>query len=93
MGRYVFSIEGMTCDHCADSIQTALEGLDDNVRAIVSFSRQNAQIESDNVTEERLQDAIESKGFRVVEKKLTAFAQTNLAENQHLAVMTGCRSS
>jgi mercuric reductase len=70
MGRYVFSIEGMTCDHCADSIQTALEGLDDNVRAIVSFSRQNAQIESDNVTEERLQDAIESKGFRVVEKKI-----------------------
>ena len=66
MGQYHFAIEGMTCDHCADSIQTALEDLDEDVRAVVSFSNKSAQIETENVTEDRLQDTIVAKGFRVI---------------------------
>jgi len=66
MRRYEFSIDGMTCDHCASSIQTALEGLDGDVRAEVSFVKKSALVESDNVSEIRLLDAIEAKGFQAV---------------------------
>ena len=68
MARYDFSIEGMTCDHCASGIKTALEGLDGDVRADVSFSNKSALVESDNVSEIRLLDAIEAKGFQAVAK-------------------------
>ncbi len=73
MRRYDFSIEGMTCDHCASSIKTALEGLDGDVRANVSFSKKSALVESDNVSENRLLDAIEAKGFQAVAKNDTNF--------------------
>jgi mercuric reductase len=72
MGHYDFSIEGMTCGDCASEIKTSLESLDDDVRADISFSTRSAHVDTDNVTKDQLQDAIEAKGFQVNDARLPA---------------------
>ena len=66
MIEHSFQIEGMTCDHCAESIEKALSQLS-NVRATVNFNEGTATVEApDTVQPIKLVKTIENKGFRVV---------------------------
>ncbi len=56
-------ISGMTCDHCAQSAQDALNSLE-GVNASVSFDEGMAKVESQGVVDNKqLLKAIESKGY------------------------------
>ena len=66
MIEHRFHIEGMTCDHCAESIEEALSQLS-NVRATVNFHKGTATVEApDTVQSTKLMRTIENKGYRVV---------------------------
>ena len=63
MSTLTLQITGMTCDHCAQSAQKALNDLP-GVRAQVSFAEGRAQIESDgDINRTQLLDAVKSKGY------------------------------
>lgn len=64
MTTFTLNITGMTCDHCAQNAQEALNALP-GVRAEVSFAEGQAQVETDDkVATARLLDAVASKGYR-----------------------------
>jgi len=63
MNKLAIQITGMTCDHCAQSAQDALNALD-GVNASVSFEEGIAKVEIQrNVDNGLLLKAIESKGY------------------------------
>lgn len=63
MNTLNIQITGMTCDHCAQSAQDALNTLD-GVNASVSFKEGVAKVETqDGVDNSQLLKAIESKGY------------------------------
>jgi len=64
MTTFTLIITGMTCDHCAQSAQAALNALP-GVRAEVSFAEGRAQVETDgNVATSQLLAAVAAKGYR-----------------------------
>ena len=68
MKTAIFKIEGMNCDACANTIKS-LVAKEPGVRmASVSFSERQARVLYDpqSVQEDRLVDAIQKPGFRVV---------------------------
>ena len=57
-------VSGMTCDHCAQNAQDALNALA-GVSASVSFEKQMAVVETNGTTQNKqLLEAIENKGYR-----------------------------
>jgi len=63
MTTLTIQITGMTCDHCAQSAQDALNALD-GVTASVSYNEGLARVETQGVIDSnRLRKAIESKGY------------------------------
>lgn len=44
----IIKIEGMSCEHCANSVKNALEELDGISKVEVSLNNKNAQIEYDD---------------------------------------------
>ncbi len=71
MKTTVFDVEGMNCDACADAIKSFVEK-EPGVRMVsVSFSDRNARVLYDPqaVAEDRLVDAIQRPGFRVVRRE------------------------
>jgi len=63
MNKIHIQISGMTCDHCAQSAQDALNALE-GINASVSFDEKMASIETQaNVDSRLLIKAIESKGY------------------------------
>jgi mercuric reductase len=66
MALYEFQIDGMTCDHCADSISGELNHLT-GVEAKVSLHRKNAIVHAEGtVSKSQIVAAIEKNGFSVV---------------------------
>lgn len=66
MSTQILEITGMTCDHCAQSAQDALNALP-GVHASVSFTKRRAQIETDGqVSSTHLIDAVKSKGYGAI---------------------------
>ncbi|WP_111748537.1 mercury(II) reductase [Salinisphaera orenii] len=58
-----FAITGMTCEHCARTIEEALNALS-GVRADVTYPARRAQVElSDGADETALIDAVRAKGY------------------------------
>lgn len=68
MKTTIFKIEGMSCDACANTIRSIVEKEPGVRMASVSFSGRLARVLYDPqaVAEERLVDAIQKPGFRVV---------------------------
>ena len=68
MKTTIFKIEGMNCDACANTIKNLLEKESGVRMASVSFSERLARVLYDpqSVQEDRLVDAIQKPGFRVV---------------------------
>ena len=63
MNTHTLQITGMTCDHCAQSAQNALNALD-NVTASVSYNDGLATVQAgENIAVSQLLEAVESKGY------------------------------
>ena len=73
MKTAIFKIEGMNCDACANTIKSLVEKEPGVRMASVSFSERQARVLYDPqaVQEDRLVDAIQKPGFRVVEREAT----------------------
>jgi mercuric reductase len=64
MNMQTLRISGMSCDHCAKSIEEALSGVAGVVKAEVSYEQGTAQVEiKGNLDSSKLIDAIKAKGF------------------------------
>jgi copper chaperone len=68
MKTTIFKIEGMNCDACANTIKSLVEKEPGVRMASVSFGERLARVLYDpqSVQEDRLVDAIQKPGFRVV---------------------------
>jgi copper chaperone len=68
MKTATFKIEGMNCDHCANTIKALVEKQPGVQMAAVSFGEGEARVLYDPqaIGEERLIAAIQEPGFRVV---------------------------
>jgi len=72
MKTTIFKIEGMNCDACANTIKSLVEKEPGVRMASVSFNDRQARVLYDPkfVEEERLVDAIQKPGFRVVGREV-----------------------
>ena len=68
MKTAIFRIEGMSCDACANTIKNIVQREPGVRLATVSFNERQARILYDprSVHEDRLVEAIQQPGFRVV---------------------------
>jgi len=67
MKTTIFKIDGMSCDGCAETIQTLIEKEPGVRMASVSFDEQAARVyDPQSVQESRLVDLVQKPGFRVV---------------------------
>jgi copper chaperone CopZ len=68
MKTTIFKIEGMNCDACANAIKSLVEKEPGVRMASVSFSDRLARVlyDPEAVAEDRLVDAIQRPGFRVM---------------------------
>ena len=71
MKTALFRIEGMSCEGCADTIETLVEREPGVRMASVSFDQRRARVLYDPrlTGEQRLVDAIQRPGFRVVARE------------------------
>ena len=83
-----FDIEGMTCDHCARSIEEALHKIP-GVAARVSFADKRAEIEApDGVSERQLLAAISAKGYGAsLADDTAAAAKKGQGAGLHVAIL------
>ena len=60
-------VSGMTCRHCVESVESALEGTAGVKRIEVSLDESvvEVQYESDEITTDELKEIIENQGFDV----------------------------
>ncbi|OGA46915.1 MAG: mercury(II) reductase [Betaproteobacteria bacterium RIFCSPLOWO2_12_FULL_62_58] len=64
VGTYTLAVSGMTCDHCAQSVEKVLAALVGVVTAQVSYQNKTARVETqDGITESALIAAVRSKGY------------------------------
>ena len=64
MSTYTLAISGMTCDHCAQTVEKALASVGGVVKAQVSYQDGTAKVEThDGVTESALINAVKNKGY------------------------------
>ncbi|HLB16651.1 MAG TPA: mercury(II) reductase [Burkholderiales bacterium] len=65
MSTVVLAVEGMTCDHCARTLERALGAVDGVTRAAVAYPSATARVETDGgVPDAALLDAVRAKGYR-----------------------------
>lgn len=80
-------ITGMTCDHCAQSAQDALNALE-GVNASVSFEQGLAQVNTqDTVDNNQLLKAIESKGYSATIQTMRGTATNGDGNGLHIAIV------
>lgn len=60
----VFTVEGMTCDHCEKTVTKALLGLDKQAKILIDRTHNTVQVESEQARE-ALANAITEEGYRV----------------------------
>jgi len=64
-GPVELAITGMTCEHCARTVENALAGVPGVARATVSYAEGTARVESSQpVSPAALFDAVRAKGYR-----------------------------
>ncbi|HID17103.1 TPA: heavy metal translocating P-type ATPase, partial [Candidatus Bathyarchaeota archaeon] len=69
--KLVFSISGMSCASCAQTIEKKLSGLKGVSRAAVNFAAEKAIVEYDPtaITQRNIEDAVAEAGYGVVHEK------------------------
>ena len=64
------SIEGMSCNHCKMSVEKAVGSIEGVTNVEVSLENKNAIVKSNvEIDEEKIKNAIEEEGFKVVDIK------------------------
>lgn len=68
--KKIINVDGMSCEHCAASVKTALEGIDGVKSAKVDLKKKAAtvKLESD-VADEALMKAVSEAGYTPVSVK------------------------
>lgn len=87
--RSTFSVTGMTCNHCAESLQKALNNIS-GVNAVVSYEVATAQVEhSREVSVERLFDAVNVAGYEATlrENPLSPSQPGQQKDRLHVAII------
>lgn len=65
--KKVISVEGMSCEHCAASVKSALEKLDGVKSAKVDLKKKSATVKlNDDVADDVLKSAVTDAGFTPV---------------------------
>jgi copper chaperone len=66
-GRITFTVEGMSCNHCKNSIESAVRALEGVTGAEVSLAENQVAITFDQntITREDLETAITNAGYQV----------------------------
>ncbi|MDO5301887.1 MAG: heavy metal translocating P-type ATPase [Tissierellia bacterium] len=64
MDKKVLTIEGMSCNHCVNRVETALNELE-GVEAKVSLEPPVAEVQGESLSEEALKKAVEDAGYKV----------------------------
>lgn len=60
------SVDGMSCEHCAERVADALEGVDGVAEATVDLDSAEATVSLDgNVSHDRLAEAVDEAGYEV----------------------------
>lgn len=66
LGEKIIYIEGMHCDHCKNSVESAINEIE-GARAKVSLKKNTALVSYDReISDEELKAAVEGKDFKVV---------------------------
>ena len=68
MANVVLNVQGMSCNHCVQSVTKALTAVDGVHSVEVSLADKQVAIayQEDKVTPDQLKDAIEDQGYDVV---------------------------
>ena len=60
----IFTVGGMTCDHCEKAVTTALLSLDAQAKIVIDRTHNTVQVDSEK-NREALAQAITDEGYRV----------------------------
>lgn len=64
--KKIVKIEGMSCEHCVRSVETALNTLEGVESAVVNLNKKQAEVEVNGVDDEDIKKVIDEIGFEVV---------------------------
>lgn len=62
--KQVFDVQGMTCNHCAKAVTTAVRQLDPQAQVQVDLTAKKVEVQS-NVAREAIAKAIADEGYAV----------------------------
>ncbi len=65
--KKIIKIEGMKCENCSAHVKEALESLDSNLDVKISLFKKQASVEGENLDDEKLREAVEKAGYKVLE--------------------------
>lgn len=67
MERVTLSVQGMTCDHCVNTVTNALKGIDGVKVAKVTLAEEKADVTYDpaHTSEDQLKEAVKAAGYQV----------------------------
>jgi len=66
MKERVFSVSGMSCQHCVMSVREAIEEIDGVSEAVVELEAGTAKVTfADNVSEDDIIEAVTEEGFTI----------------------------
>ncbi len=61
-------IEGMSCEKCAQRVEKALQGLDENIRVSVNLKKKTAVLSSKNeIVDALIRNAVTAAGYEVTD--------------------------
>lgn len=66
MMKKIIYIEGMTCGHCASSVEKALKSVEGVSLVTVDLAAKNAAVETNAVSEDKLKQAVVNAGYDVI---------------------------
>ena len=62
----VFTVEGMTCNHCAANVERAIKEVQGVTDVKVDLTGKRAAVSGDDIDSEKVKDAVEGAGYKVV---------------------------
>lgn len=65
--KKIIKIEGRKCENCSAHVKEALEALDSNLDVKISLFRKQASVEGENLDDDKLREAVEKAGYKVLE--------------------------
>lgn len=68
MSQVVIQVQGMSCNHCVQAVESALMKLEGVTEAKVSLAEKNVTVQYDEnkVSVDKMKEAIEDQGYDVV---------------------------